>query len=400
MNISIGRGSFEVRRLQIFVHDLSATGVVRNAIAVANRAALSGYQVRLLTCNAAGVLRGEVGPNVAIVNLNGAADGRLSRRAQLQRALLAYRKHCREWRPDIMMSAGNHGHLLSSLAWLGLPGMKVLRFSNDVSHSSPSLPTRMWRAAKFRMMAGLADRLIYVSRAQGSQPLLARPLAAGKALVIPNGVDIEKVRRAASEPCPHRWAADRSTPIVLAVGRHVKQKNFRTLLAAFARARSERPMRLIFLGDGSASELRRLEEQARRLGVRDDVDFVPATGNPFCFMAAATTLVLPSRWEGSANVLLEALACGAPVVASRTAGDSKQVLDLGRYGVLTDPLDIGQMARALLRQTGPDPVRPGARAEHFSRDAALNQYIELFDELVTVTAARSRHADAWLTLTS
>lgn len=382
MNVmSDWRGRTDVRRLQIFVSDLSATGVVRNAIAIANEAAASGYQVRLLTCNADGVLRNELGPGVAVVRLNDPGDAQRSRRTQMKRALLAYRKHCSKWRPDIMLSAGNHGHLLSTFAWLGLPGMKVLRFSNDVTHGMPSQLTRMWRSARFRLMAWAADRLVYVSRAQARHPMLARQRAAGKALVIPNGVDLELVARGAKQSCGHDWLEDSSIPVVLAVGRHVPQKNFTALLKAFAKARAVRPMRLIFLGDGKPAAIGNLRALAAELGIERDVDFLPATGNPFSYMAAARTLVLPSLWEGSANVLLEAMACGTPVIASRSAGDAEEVLDSGKHGVLVDPRDIGLMAEALLRQTGPNPTRPGRRAASFSRNETMRQYVRLFDQL-------------------
>jgi glycosyltransferase involved in cell wall biosynthesis len=120
---------------------------------------------------------------------------------------------------------------------------------------------------------------------------------------------------------------------------------------------------------------------ASQLGVESDVEFVPATGNPFPYMAGARTLILPSLWEGSANVLLEAMACNTPVVASRTAGDAEHVLGSGKFGLLVDPRDIEQLAAAILRQVGPDPVRPGARAENFSRAAAMRRYVRLFDRL-------------------
>jgi glycosyltransferase involved in cell wall biosynthesis len=375
------RGRTNARRIQIFVSDLSATGVVRNAIAIANEAAASGYQVRLLTCNADGVLRNELGPGVAVVRLNDPGDAHRPRRTQMKRALLAYRRHCRQWRPDIMLSAGNHGHLLSTFAWLGLPGMKVLRFSNDLTHGMPSRMTHLWRSARFRLIAWAADRLVYVSRAQARHRLLARQLAAGKALVIPNGVDLDLATRGAAQPCDHPWLNESSIPVVLAVGRHVPQKNFPALLQAFAMARATRPMRLIFLGDGKPTAMAALHALAAELGVERDVEFIPATGNPFPYMAAARTLVLPSLWEGSANVLLEAMACDTSVVASRTAGDAEDVLDNGRYGVLVDPRDIGQMAEALLCQTGPNSIRPRSRALAFSRSDTMRQYIRLFDQL-------------------
>lgn len=365
-------------RLQIFVSDLGATGVVRNAVAIANRAAASGYDVRLLTCIAGGLLAGEVDPRVTIVELLHRSKRSAPRRTQLKQVFGAYRNHSRTWRPDIFFSAGNHGHLLSSFAWLGLPGSKLLRISNDLRHGKPSLRARLWRSLKFQAMTMLADRLVLVSRAHGSHPLLSRLVAKGKALVIPNGVDIQAVRDASLEPCPHAWAKDRDIPFVLAIGRHVKQKNFAVLLRSFAAARRERPMRLIILGEGEAGESVRLHNLAVGLGVAADVNFVPPTSNPFPYMAAAHALILPSLWEGSSNVLLEALACGTPVVASRSAGDAEQILSHGRFGVLVDPADEMGMAAALLKQTGPDPVSPGSRALAFNRAVVLEDYMRLF----------------------
>ena len=381
ISVTHWRERSDVRRIQIFVSDFSATGVVRNAIAIANEAAASGYRVRLLTCNADGVLRGQVGASVAVVRLNEPSDAALPRRTQMKKALLAYRKHSREWRPDIMLSAGNHGHLLSTFAWLGLPGMKVLRFSNDLTHGSPSKLMQFWRGARFRLMAWGADKLVYVSRAQARHPLLARQLTAGNALVIPNGVDLELVTQLAGESCTHPWLANSSIAVVLAVGRHVPQKNFAALLGAFAEARATRPMRLIILGDGKSSEIARMQTLAAELGIKADVDFVPPTANPFPYMAGAQTFVLPSLWEGSANVLLEAMACGTPVIASRTAGDADHVLEDGDHGVLIDPRDQQGLAAAILRQAGSNPVLPGLRAKAFDRTEAMRSYIRLFDTL-------------------
>ena len=383
MNMAIlpGRSS-AAPRLQLFVSDLSATGVVRNAVAIANEAAASGYEVRLLTCRPDGVLRNQIRADVTVVRLlNGSNSGR-SRRFELKQALVEYRRHSRQWRPDIMLSAGNHGHLLSTFAWAGLPGAKVLRISNDLAHGSPSAAVRLWRNFKFRMISGLADRLVLVSRAHGDHPLLARHLDSGKALVIPNGVDVEAVQAASGAPCPHPWTGDDSIPTVLAVGRHVRQKNFDTLLRAFKVARDRQPMRLLFLGGGNKDETARLASLARELEVRDSIDFVPPTANPFPYMAAANVLALPSLWEGSSNVLLEAMACGTPVIASRTAGDAAHVLGEGRYGVLVDPHDIEGLSAALIRQTGRDPVMPAMRALSFGRGPALRHYVGLLDQLL------------------
>jgi glycosyltransferase involved in cell wall biosynthesis len=376
------RRTLKVPRLQIFVSDLGATGVVRNAIAIANRAATSGYDVRLLTCDASGVLHREVSAQVEIVELLGDRHSR-PRTGQLQRALSNYRRRTREWRPDILMSAGNHGHLLSTIAWLGLPGRKLLRLSNDLDQARrpSSRMRRIVRMMKFHTMASLADRLVFVSRPLHDHPSMARYVRAGKAELIANGVDVEQVRQQAGEPCLHTWLADQKVPTVVAVGRPVPQKNFDTLIKAFARAAEVRDLRLVIVGGGQQADIRALARLAEELGIRGRVDFVNAVPNPFSYMAAADTLALPSLWEGSPNVLLEAMACGTPVIASTTAGNAPDILGHGEFGLLVEPMDERGLAEAILRQTDALPVGPGKRVSAFSREQALLSYIQLFDRM-------------------
>jgi glycosyltransferase involved in cell wall biosynthesis len=367
-------------RLQIFVSDLNATGVVRNAVALANAAADAGYQVRLLTCRPEGPFRNAVSPGVTLVSLLSDRARTGPRHSRLKQALLAYRRHSRDWRPNIMLSSGNHCHLLSTIAWAGLPGFKVVRISNDLSHGSKSWATKIWRDMKFRFVAAGADALVLNSRVLGDHPILAPHAASGKAVTIPNGVNVDAVNEAASGLCLHPWVLNRSVPLALAVARHAKQKNLDTLLHAFSIARRRREMRLIILGHSDAAETPRLKGRVEELSLGDDVDFVPATANPFAYMSAASVVALPSLWEGSSNVLLEAMACGTPVVASRTAGDAKHVLGSGDYGILVDPRNVEELAAALLRQTGSQKIVPGERARSFDWKEALSQYIGLFDQ--------------------
>ena len=378
-------------RLQIFVNDLGATGVVRNAIAIANQAAASGFDVRVLTCRADGVLRGELDARIDVVELLRPEGARLKRSAELRSAWAAYRRETRRWRPDILLSAGNHGHLLSTLAWLGLPGAKVLRISNDLGHklSDGDALKRIWRAVKLRLAFGLADRLVLVSHGLCAHPRMRRHIESGKALLIPNGVDVGAVTAMAGEICPHPWLSEPRVPVVLAVGRPAPQKNLPTLLKAFARARERRDLRLVILGGTPGRELEALARIASDLGVGPNVDLVPAVPNPFSYMAAADVLALPSLWEGSSNVLLEAMACGTPVVAATSAGDARVVLDKGRFGLLVEPLDEAALADALLSQTGARPILPADRARDFDRGRALAAYMQLFNQLAGAPRRKS-----------
>lgn len=102
--------------------------------------------------------------------------------------------------------------------------------------------------------------------------------------------------------------------------------------------------------------------------------------NVFAWLALAGVFALPSRWEGSSMALLEALAVGVPVIASRQAGDAALVLEEGRYGLLVDAGDAPGLARAILRQCSPDAVRPGDRADAFAQN--VEPYARLIAELL------------------
>lgn len=367
----------------IFVDDLEATGVVINAIAVAGRLATEGFDCRIVAARAAGTLLESVPPEVPVVGLL-PADERGSRKARLRRAIFALRRHLRAAPPDVLFSAGNQGHLASAVANWGLPARLVVRVSNDLEHRAggtrPPALSRWWRTAKFRLIASRAAALVFVSR-----HLLRGASAAGmslgdKAVVIPNGVNIARVRDRAEQACTHPWLSGaQEEPVVLAIGRLVQQKNFETLLDAVAIAGKLRRLRLLVIGSGPLQAS--LLDQARSLGIAADVEIIPPVPNPVPFMARASVLALPSWWEGSSNVLLEAIACGTAVVTSRTAGSAEEVLDRGRFGLLVDADDPGAMAEALLAQSGNSPRLPADRAEAYSRDSTLDAYVALFRRL-------------------
>src|SRR6185295_12548169 len=334
-------------KVAVFVDELSATGVVNNAIAVAANLRSRGCDVRLVAARAEGTLKPTVPKDVPIVGLLPPGPATSSRSRRQFRTLRAYRGFLRSFRPDVLFSSGNHVHLPSLLAAGAAPNCRtVVRISNDLRHS--------------------ADRL--------RRQIAASVNVAGKGVVIPNGVDLMNIHRRAQEHCPHDWLSQ-SDPVVLAVGRLVRQKNFHNLIRAVALARNARPLRLLLLGSGPLRDS--LLREAEALGIGGAVEILPPVPNPIPYIDRSSVLALPSLWEGSSNVLLEALACETPIVASDTAGSAAEVLDEGRFGLLVNPTDVRAMADALVRQSSASAIRPGARAEAFSRDAALGAYAGL-----------------------
>ncbi|MCC5859285.1 MAG: glycosyltransferase [Ectothiorhodospiraceae bacterium] len=182
----------------------------------------------------------------------------------------------------------------------------------------------------------------------------------------------------ADEPVDHPWLVDKTCPVILSAGRLVPQKDYPTLLRAFARLRERRNARLIIVGKGR--EQPRLEQLARELGIEADLDLPGFVANPYAWMARADVFALSSRWEGLVNVVMEALGLGLPVVSTDCPSGPREILAGGRYGVLVpmrDPEALADGLEQVLRGEGPqfdheEAVRP------FRAETAAQAYLDFF----------------------
>ena len=147
-------------------------------------------------------------------------------------------------------------------------------------------------------------------------------------------------------------------------------------------ARREVDSRLVILGRLSAPYRARLKSLARGLGVEGTLGFVDFDENPYRYMRRAGLFALSSRSEGLPTVILEALACGTPVVSTDTPCGPREIL--GEWGDLPPVGDAPALARALvatLRGERPTEEALRARAADFSPEKAADAYVALFEEL-------------------
>ena len=238
-----------------------------------------------------------------------------------------------------------------------------------------------WLAAA-RTLYPLADAVVAVSRGVGEAVQRSLGLDAERVRTIYNSVPADRVRRLAQAAVAHPWFADGEPPVVLSVGREAPMKDYPTLVEAFGLARREVDARLVILGRLSAPFRARLESLARGHGVEGDLGFVDFDENPYRYMRRAGLLALSSRWEGLPTVILEALACGTPVVSTDAPYGPREIL--GRWGDLPPVGDAPALARALvatLRGARPTEEALRARAADFSEEKAADAYVALFEEL-------------------
>ncbi len=202
-------------------------------------------------------------------------------------------------------------------------------------------------------------------------------------MTIANSIDIKAAAERAAEALEHPWFAPGEPPVILGIGRLAPQKNFRLLIEAFARVRHARPSRLVIIGDGAGKEPTKLQALAASLGLTSsDIWFAGRQSNPLKFLANARVFVLSSNWEGMSNVLLEALACGCPVVATDCPTGVREQLDGGRIGPIVPINDPEQLADAMIRRLG-EPRGSHVLVEfsaRFDRAPMLSAYVELFKD--------------------
>jgi len=154
-----------------------------------------------------------------------------------------------------------------------------------------------------------------------------------------------EIRRLAREPAPETAGL---APFIVACGRFVEAKGFDDLIRAFASVRARRPLKLVILGDGPLRA--ELAHRAGEDGVAPDVLLPGFEPNPFRYFARAAAFCLSSRWgEACPRVIVEAMACGTPVIASRCHWGPDELLDGDAYGLLYDPGNVEQLTDAIGR---------------------------------------------------
>ena len=165
-------------------------------------------------------------------------------------------------------------------------------------------------------------------------------------------------------------AAGREPDLIVCLGRLSVEKDQLTLIEAFARVLAKRPARLVLVGDGPLRS--DIEQMAAALGVAHSLTLTGFQTDPFFWLKRAELAVCSSRFEGFGNAIVEALACGTPVVSTDCPFGPREILGHGLYGRLVAVGNPSAMADALIEELGkhPDRARLRARAWQFTGEAA------------------------------
>ena len=361
-------------RITLFSPALSAGGAERVLSLLANALAAEGHDITLITLADSATDFFSVAPEIRRVGLaaQSMSGGLLDALRNNTRRIRQLRSALHDSNPEVLIAFCDQANVLALLASRGLPCRVIVSERTDPSRHDIG---RLWSGLR-RFVYPWADTVVVQTEAVADW--LRRQIPRARVTVIPNPVLPPPVTKQVDS------ALSRS-PVIIGMGRLSHEKGFDRLLSAFAAVSPGFPdWRLDLLGDGPLREA--LQREAEQLGIAERVSFLGNVAEPAGHLAAADLFVLPSRYEGFPNALLEAMAAGLPVLAFDCPSGPGAIIRPNVDGVLVPADDVPalqeQMAK-LMADAG-ERQRLGRAAievlDRFGLPNLLKQWINLMNE--------------------
>ncbi|KAA9404501.1 glycosyltransferase [Haloarcula sp. CBA1131] len=364
--------------LAFYIPNLTVGGAEQVTVNIVNGLAGRGYDVELVVSHPGGELRTAVADSVAVIELADVRIPGIGIGAHLHKLA----QYLGDTEPDILISEKTDANILC------LGAKRVAESTTTVVPTEHiafgMMPDESLKSRGVRKVAAqlypAANDLIAVS--DGVADSLGEKTAVdrGDISVLHNPVEITTVQDRAHEPVSHKWIEDTDTDVLLFVGRHHPQKDLKTWLRSFKRVNDTLPdTRAVIAGRGSETET--VRELTVELGLTEVTSIPGYVDNPYRFMNQASLFLLSSQFEGLPTVLIEAMACGCPIVSTDCPSGPREILADGEYGRLTPVGDVDSIATAALEMLeNPTPAAVlQDRAADFAPQTVLNDYEQFIE---------------------
>ena len=342
------------------------------------------FKPEVVTVNTENIFHGEIPDDVPLISFD--------RKHTLDpRVCFSMTRLIKKKKPDLVVSffsiAGYLPVIACALQEKKIP--VILTVHSNLTHSFKfsvkRFTSRCVYKILFRFFHKSADRTIAVSDGVVEDMYSNHGVPKDKCTVIYNPVDIGRIVQKAREVVEHPWLRG-DVPLITACGRLVKAKNYPLLLKAMKLLLGNFKARLLVLGEGE--DRASLEALAIDLRINEHVSFLGFKKNPHKYIAGSEIFVLSSFYEGFGNVIIEAMACGTPVVSTRCPSGPDEIITDGVDGLLVPVDDEELLAGAMLKLLSDSSLRRRLaksgfeRARDFSLDKVCKKYETIFTSVL------------------
>ncbi|WIY52438.1 glycosyltransferase [Devosia sp. YIM 151766] len=349
--------------ISLFLPSLRGGGAERVMVTLANGFAERGISVDLVAAMAEGPYVEQVSSAVRIVDLKS---------PRILKSILPLMQYLRKERPKALLSTLRHANVAATIAHrlTRSDARLVLREASKVDKTDfPGIPGYL-NLLLYKWAYNSADSVVGIS--QGVSDDIRAIAKNSNVVTIHNPVDLERVQALSREPL----IVDeniRNRGFILSAGRLTAAKDVPTLLHAFALIKDRTELYLVIIGEGELRE--ELETLSRSLGIAERVLMPGFSANPYVWMRASRLFVLSSAWEGFPNALIEAMACGTPIVSTDCRNGPSEILEGGKWGRLVPVRDSLGLAAALQAALA-DELLPNVRqrVEDFRKGRIMEKY--------------------------
>jgi len=354
-------------RVTLFMQDFAGGGAERVMVSLANGLAELGLRVDLVVCRLEGPNIAAVSSRVNVVDLGCPV---------VMKSLAAFVAYCKEAKPIAVLSALQQPNTIACWARRKTGIRTVVAIHSNLSTgvaNADSLRLKLmpWFVRGFFRKA---DAIVAVSHGVADDLAKLGWIPRAQITVIANPVIFPDLQERAAAYPEHPWVLE-TIPVVIGIGRLTAPKDFENLIRAFRIVRNSVNARLLILGEGE--DRGKLESLINELDIDESVSMPGFVSNPYAILARSKVFALSSRWEGLPTVLIEALACGVPAVATRCPSGPEEILKDGRYGALVPVQDPEALARAIRNMlVNPQPAGPESW-EPFIAQTVCIQYKQL-----------------------
>lgn len=362
------------RRICFTVQSLNIGGAERNVRNLAQEFLWDGWSVAVVAFDEAGPVSEELPDDVEVTVLEA---------SRTLTAILRLARWIRMENPDAIIANTTHINVATLVAQR-LANVELQTIVVEHSMLSDRIERLDGRKEMVTArLAGLlyprADGIVAVSDGLAADIASVTGVDRSTVTTIYNPIVTDRLYELASESVSDEWLQSNKIPVLLSVGRLEDRKDIPTLLRAFELLLKQRECRLILCGDGPKRS--QLENLATELDISEQVRFEGWVENPYKYMNRADVLVLSSVSEGFANVLVEAMAVGCPVVATDCQSGPAEILEQGKWGELVPTRDEQALSSAILHILDEplDEELLKQRARDFTVGTAYKQYIRLLD---------------------